>query len=78
MMCHAVRPPVAALLCGSEGGMQRAVMCSYDWPTQTFYRESVLRMETRMLERMPRIGRVKFGLRRFKPETARCYLTPPS
>ena len=33
-----------ALLCGSEGGMQRAVMCSYDWTTSTLYRETVLRM----------------------------------
>ncbi|KAG4429806.1 hypothetical protein IFR05_014711 [Cadophora sp. M221] len=68
----AERPPVVALLCGSEGGMQRAIMCSYDWPTQTLYRETVLRMETRVLEKMPRVGRVSFGLRRNvqgKPET---------
>jgi len=55
---------VVALLCGSEGGMQRAVMCSYDWPSQTLYRETVLRMETRVLEKMSRINRVNFGLRR--------------
>lgn len=69
---EAERPPVVALLCGSEGGMQRAVMCSYDWPTQTLYRETVLRMETRVLEKMSRVGRVSFGLRRNvegKPET---------
>jgi len=77
MMCQAVRPPVIALLCGSEGGMQRAVMCSYDWTSQTFYRETVLRMETRMLERMPRIGRVRFGLRRAKSETVKCHLRAP-
>ncbi|KAH9210147.1 hypothetical protein DL95DRAFT_308442 [Leptodontidium sp. 2 PMI_412] len=68
----AERPPVVALLCGSEGGMQRAIMCSYDWPTQTLYRETVLRMETRVLEKMPRVGRVSFGLRRNvqgEPET---------
>lgn len=64
-MFHASRPPVVALLVGSEGGMQRALMCSYDWTTQTLYRESVLRMDTRMLERMPRIGRVRFGLKRW-------------
>lgn len=77
MMCQAVRPPVIALLCGSEGGMQRAVMCSYDWTTQTFYRETILRMETRILERMPRIGRVRFGLRRWKCETVECQLPAP-
>jgi hypothetical protein len=64
-MFEAERPPVVALLCGAEGGMQRAVMCSYDWPTQTLYRETVLRMETRVLEKMPRVGRVRFGLRRY-------------
>lgn len=61
---EAVRPPVVALLCGSEGGMQRAVMCSYDWTSQTLYRETVLRMETSVLEKMARVGRVRFGLRR--------------
>jgi hypothetical protein len=63
-MFEAVRPPVVALLCGSEGGMQRAVMCSYDWKSQTLYRETVLRVETRVLERMSRVGRVRFGLKR--------------
>jgi hypothetical protein len=63
-MFEAERPPVVALLCGSEGGMQRAVMCSYNWPTQTLYRETVLRMETRVLEKMSRVARVSFGLRR--------------
>jgi hypothetical protein len=63
-MFEAVRPPVVALLCGSEGGMQRAVMCSYDWKSQTLYRETVLRLETRVLEKMSRVGRVRFGLKR--------------
>lgn len=38
-MCSASRPPVIVLLCGSEGGMQRAILCSYDWTSQTFYRD---------------------------------------
>jgi hypothetical protein len=63
-MFLAVRPPVAVLLCGHEGGMQRAVMCSYDWSTQTLYRETVLRMETPVLERMFRVNRFRFGLQR--------------
>lgn len=65
MTFEAERPPVVALLCGSEGGMQRAVMCSYDWATQTFYRETVLRVRTRMLDRTPRMERVRFGLKRW-------------
>jgi hypothetical protein len=60
----AARPPIAVLLCGREGGMQRAVMCSYDAETQTLYRESVLRMETVILESMNRVGRFRFGFRR--------------
>jgi hypothetical protein len=55
---------LAVLLCGREGGMQRAVMCSYDWSTQTLYRETVLRMETPVLERMFRVNRFRFGLQR--------------
>lgn len=34
----ATRPPIVVLLCGSEGGMQRVVMCSYDAKTQTTVR----------------------------------------
>lgn len=63
-MFEAVNPPVAVVLCGSEGGMQRAVMCSYDWTTQTFYRETVLRMETLVLEKLSRVGRFRFGMKR--------------
>lgn len=63
-MIEAARPPVMALLCGSEGGMQRAVLCSYDWKGQTLFRESVVRMETRVLEKMSRVGKVRFGMRR--------------
>jgi hypothetical protein len=63
-MFAAVRPPVAVLICGREGGMQRAIMCSYDWATQTLYRETVLRMETPVLARMSRVNRFRFGLQR--------------
>jgi hypothetical protein len=65
----AVRPPVAVLLCGSEGGMQRAVMCSYDWTTQTLYRETVLKMKTLVLEKMSRVDSVRLGLQRLPPDT---------
>lgn len=61
---EAVRPPVAVVICGAEGGMQRALLCSYDWSTQTFYRESVMRMETIVLDQMARVGRLRLGLRR--------------
>ncbi|KAL8919410.1 MAG: hypothetical protein Q9208_006788 [Pyrenodesmia sp. 3 TL-2023] len=61
---EAVRPPIAAVICGAEGGMQRALLCSYDWSTQTLYRESVLRMETVVLDQMARVGRLRLGLKR--------------
>ncbi|KAF2702356.1 hypothetical protein K504DRAFT_539635 [Pleomassaria siparia CBS 279.74] len=61
---QAVRPPVCFLLAGSEGGMLRAIGCSYDWTTATLYRETVLRMETPIQERMIRIPRVKVGFNR--------------
>jgi hypothetical protein len=63
-MFTAVRPPVAVMVCGREGGMQRAVMASYDSRTQTVYREAVLRMETRILSHMFRVNRFRFGFKR--------------
>ena len=63
-MFTAVRPPTAVVLCGAEGGMQRALLCSYDGSSQTMYRESVLRMETPVLEKISRVGRLRLGLRR--------------
>jgi hypothetical protein len=63
-MFEAVRPPIAVFLCGEEGGMQRAVACSYDWTTQTFFRETVLRMPTTSEERMTRVPRFRFGMSR--------------
>ncbi|KAL4914970.1 hypothetical protein BDW62DRAFT_133934 [Aspergillus aurantiobrunneus] len=67
----AARPPVALVLCGSEGGMQRGLLCSYDWKSQTLYRESVLRVDTMVLERMSRVDRFRLGLRRPLAETVR-------
>jgi len=61
---QAVRPPVAMIICGQEGGMQRGVMVSLDWKRQTLYRESVLRVPTMVLENMRRIDRVRVGLER--------------
>lgn len=60
----AARPPVALLLAGSEGGMQRAIGCSYDWTTNTLYRETVLRFQTPIVDCMNRIPRAKLGFKR--------------
>lgn len=61
---EAVNPPVTLMFCGSEGGMQRAIGCSYEWPTQTMYRETVLRLPTTTLNRMDRVPRFRMGMRR--------------
>lgn len=61
---EAPRPPSCVFLCGAEGGMQRAVACSYDPTSQTMYRETVLRVPTTSLNRMDRVPRFRFGLRR--------------
>lgn len=61
---EAVRPPVAVVLCGEEGGMQRALLCSEDWTSGTLYRETVMRMETRVWDRMNTMARIRLGLER--------------
>lgn len=61
---QAVRPPVAVVLCGSEGGMQRAVLCSYEWKKGILWKEAVLRMETTVLEKLSRVARFRIGLKR--------------
>ncbi|KAF8545240.1 hypothetical protein BDD12DRAFT_927945 [Trichophaea hybrida] len=63
-LIEAVHPPVLALACGKEGGMVRTVLCSFDYKTNTVYREAVLRMESRVLTKMNHIGRICFGVRR--------------
>ncbi|MCJ1465048.1 hypothetical protein MMC07_003664 [Pseudocyphellaria aurata] len=58
----AIKPPVAVVMCGEEGGMQRALLCSYEWTNNTLYRETVLRMETRTYWRMSTVGRIRLSL----------------
>ncbi|MCJ1353747.1 MAG: hypothetical protein MMC33_003734 [Icmadophila ericetorum] len=60
----AQRPLGALLLCGEEGGIQRALLCSYDWQTRTMYRDIVLGMDTTVVDRMHYVPRVRLGLRR--------------
>ena len=51
-------------MAGSEGGMKRIIGCSYDWTTETMYRETVLRIGTEFEDKMSRVGRVKIGFNR--------------
>jgi len=57
------RPPVALIIGGSEGGMKRALACSYDVTTGTLYRETVLRVPSQTVDKMHSLQRVRLGLR---------------
>jgi hypothetical protein len=46
----AERPPSVALIVGREGGMLRVALCHYERSTATLFKETVLRMETPMLD----------------------------
>ncbi|KAH7634668.1 hypothetical protein B0T09DRAFT_9858 [Sordaria sp. MPI-SDFR-AT-0083] len=59
----AERPPTVALLCGKEGGMLRAVLCSWRFETDCLYRETVVRMPTRVWEVAEPKGWLKLCLR---------------
>jgi hypothetical protein len=62
------RPPVALIIGGSEGGMKRALACSYDVTTGTLYRETVLRIPTQTVDKMHLLQRVRLGLKNpYKP-----------
>ncbi|KAI0166765.1 hypothetical protein GGR52DRAFT_555444 [Hypoxylon sp. FL1284] len=60
---QAAGPPVALLVGGEEGGMQRALACSYDITTGTMHRESVLRLPTGCLDAMHTMPRIRLGLK---------------
>ncbi|KAK8127278.1 hypothetical protein PG984_008386 [Apiospora sp. TS-2023a] len=64
MAFRAARPPTAVIVCGREGGMQRAALCSYDWKHNTFSREQVIRLTTAVLDRMSRMDRFRFSFKR--------------
>ncbi|KAI1294501.1 hypothetical protein F5Y03DRAFT_315080 [Xylaria venustula] len=61
---YATRPPTAVIVCGHEGGMQRAILCSYDWREGKFIREAVIRVKTLVLDRIFRVDRFRFALSR--------------
>lgn len=55
------RPPVAMFVAGHEGSVHRALLCSYDWETDTFHREAVLRVGPRVHAMMRPVGRVQIS-----------------
>lgn len=58
-----VRPPIALMSGASEGGMRRAVACSLDIVTGTFYRETILRIDAKAVDKMAAMSRIRLGLR---------------
>ena len=60
-------PPTAVFICGSEGGMKRAMLCSFDWKTNSYVRETVVRMKTMVVDKMFRVERFRFALSRDGP-----------
>ena len=62
-LIEARRPPVVLMIGGSEGGMKRALACSYDVTTGTLYRETVLRVPSQTVDCMHSLQRVRLGLK---------------
>jgi hypothetical protein len=61
--CRSSLPPTAMLICGQEAGRQRTLLCSYDWRTQTFHRQTVLRVVRQGgVDQMHRVDRIRFSL----------------
>jgi len=60
---EARHPPVALIIGGSEGGMKRALACSYDITTGILYRETVLRVPSQIVDNMHSLKRVRLGLK---------------
>ncbi|KAH8881789.1 hypothetical protein GQ53DRAFT_886717 [Thozetella sp. PMI_491] len=61
---YAIRPPTVLIMGGREGGMKRAIACSFDISTGTLYRETVLRIPSQSADCMESIPRVRLGLKR--------------
>ncbi|KAF7898821.1 hypothetical protein EAE99_012356 [Botrytis elliptica] len=56
-------PPSVVLAGARARGLVRMLLCSYDANTATLYKEAVVRMETVVLDRMPKLNRVRFALK---------------
>lgn len=59
---RARNPPSTVMVCGKQGGLLRTLLCSYEEHSKTFCRETVLRMETKVLHRMFRMDRCRLSL----------------
>ena len=59
---QARKPPTVALICGAEGGMLRAVLCSWRFANDCLYKETVIRVPTSTWEQTKRAGWLKVSL----------------
>jgi hypothetical protein len=55
-------PPIALFVAGHEGGYVRGVLCSFDWKSNTFHREKVLRLGARVLDMMRPVDRIRLSM----------------
>lgn len=67
----AERPPTVALLCGKEGGMLRAVLCSWKFGNDCLHKETVIRMPTHIYDDAKAKSWLKLCLGR--PEVSTAY-----
>ncbi|KAK8194092.1 hypothetical protein BKA81DRAFT_368195 [Phyllosticta paracitricarpa] len=61
---RAQRPPTTLIICGHQGGMQRALLCSYNHRNRTFSKETVVRLSKIVLDRITRVDRFSLALHR--------------
>lgn len=59
---QAKKPPTVALICGAEGGMLRAVLCSWRFANDCLYKETVIRVPTSTWEQTKLAGWLKVSL----------------
>ena len=59
---QARKPPTVALICGAEGGMLRAVLCSWRFANDCLYKETVIRVQSSTWEQTKLAGWLKISL----------------
>ena len=59
---QARKPPTVALICGAEGGMLRAVLCSWRFANDCLYKETVIRLQSSTWEQTKLAGWLKISL----------------
>lgn len=59
---RAKQAPTIAFVGAHQGGMLRMILCSYDTAAGAFVRETIVRMESAVLPRMPLLDRFRFAI----------------